>query len=153
MNSPRKNITFLRAVICEDVRHEFDGRYSLMGVLSGEVNFSTDQPDAGSPTMELAFYVECQILETVTVHFRFLMPDGKTVVKKISGELPRTTDDAPLGLGAIPIQRSMFEFPMSGAYAFQGKADGGRWETLNRLHVNVARFDEGEAVALEASTS
>lgn len=132
-------VRFRRAIICEDVREEADGRFSLMGAISGQYNFYSSDPEASAPTADLAFYIECEVLADVDVEFRLLGVDGETTLFSVSGKFQSPDEAGGFRLGAVPIERRNIALPESGRYELQGRVVGGDWSTLNELYVSISR--------------
>lgn len=128
---------FVSTTICEDIREEADGRYSLMGVITGGIRFSSDTITDMQPVLNLAFYIECLVRRTVVLQFRLVAPDGETVIAEEQGQIPCPDDDPAWVLSPIPIGRWRVRLPMAGDYNLMGREVSGEWETLRSFPVEI----------------
>lgn len=100
-----RNIKILDVIICDDIRHEADNKYSLMGV-NPIMQISTDQ----LPTMinQLCFVIRLAGLkDSDTLHFRIVAPDGHSSNPVQGASLtPVSGGEALFVVQASPIQLS-----------------------------------------------
>lgn len=142
-----KNVKFIQAIVCEDIRSEADGRFSLMGVLTGEIHFVSDVPTDKMPLISLAFYVECEVINSATVQFRFVAPDNKTILAEFQGDIPCPDEDLVINLSPVPLMRRRFKLQQAGAYKLMGRELGGRWACLKVLQVSIDQSESGGKVS------
>lgn len=130
----------VRSVICEDVRVEADGRCSLMGVTTGHIQFDEVVDSTSDPKMDLAFYIECEVKGVPTASFRFLAPDGKTVLKESSGQFSGDDTEGNYTISPVIVARDSIRFPQSGEYSLEGRYDGGNWEKIAGICVTINKL-------------
>jgi len=100
-----RNIKIVDVLICDDVRHEADDKYSLIGV-NPSMRISTDQ----LPTMlnQLCFVIRLMgIKDGDTLHFRIEAPDGlRTNPVQGASITPISDGQALFFVQASPVQLS-----------------------------------------------
>lgn len=114
----------------------------LLGVISGEVNFSTDVQDAAPPEHAVSFYVELMLTEAAQARFRFVDPIENEIVGMTADLEEDLGSASSYGLAAIPIARQTFKFPIAGEYKLQACEEGHPWETLHTIYVSIDKGAE-----------
>ena len=127
------------SVLCDDVRREDNGKYILLGVYTGGINFDAPFPvrkrglfvfslgQVSSKRIEMAFRVRHKNSGEVALN-------GEVKLEMRSNVNPELADgrNLPIEL-AFPI--SPIEFHLGGKYAAQYKDGSGRWKTLLEFDV------------------
>lgn len=139
---PDRKVKFLRALICDDIRQEFDGRFNLLGVISGEIEFSArSEGESEDPDQRIGIYIEFEITETTSIQCRIIHRDEGMILGEMNVELEKDPDSETI-YGSIPISPKVFEFPKSGNYDFQVREVNFDWETLNTIRINITPYSE-----------
>jgi len=107
MSASRKHATLVDFLICDDIRHEADGRYSLMGVYPGR---TVSAPQLPTILPQLAFVFRVEDLHKPTeTSLTIVAPDGHESRTASGRRLAPETDagEALLFVQAAPIQLSV----------------------------------------------
>ncbi len=104
-------------MICDDVRHESDNKYSLMGV-NPTMQISTDQ----LPTMinQLCFVIRLLGIKAGdTLHFMIESPDGHQTSPVQGAQLSPISENEALFI----VQASPVQFSLEGTHTIRMKID------------------------------
>jgi hypothetical protein len=126
-------------VLCEDIREEVRGKYTLTGVSAPYLN--VPQLPAlikiavwisGKPTKQGQFKADFQVVD----------PNGSAVVKGIISGSAGTAAPATIAIGPRPIA-----IPVIGQYTIQWSFGGKKWDTIEILSIGLEESKTSAKVA------
>ena len=122
-----KNPTIISAVICEDIRQEASGKFSLAGVLGSVIDIA-----ALPATAMIGLYAEVRFPELgpVESHFRIVDSSDNELFKGTLKLNVPSLDSAPMVLG--PFQLKIVR---DGEVKVQWKAADAEWMTVKSLMI------------------
>lgn len=129
------------AVICDDVRLESDGRYSLMGVLGGNLTLTTDDPEAGDPEFTYSMFFETVSVQNCQLSFRLRNLETDDVILEFEGLLEHKGETGVAEFGGFSMYPQTFSLPRSGVYQLQYSVDDCEWTTCKEFMVTIDRPD------------
>lgn len=119
----------ISALVCEDIRQELSGKFSLAGVFTSDMNVLTLDNPIIAGVFAIAEYVEIGVLET---EFRVIDSDSDII---LGGDMQvgvTRTDTGPLSFGPFHLK-----LPKEGTVQFQWRLKGGQWVTIKKFNVVV----------------
>ena len=122
-----KNPTIVSAVICEDIRQEASGKFSLAGVLGSVIDIAALPGNAA-----IGLYAEVRFPELGPVESQFRIVDSSDN-ELIKGTLKLNVpnlDAAPMVLGPFHLR-----IVRDGPIRLQWKADDADWMTVKSLMI------------------
>jgi hypothetical protein len=112
---------FGNVLLCEDVRVEINNKHTLVGVLSGDINFG-EVPGS----LQAAFYIEYTPLRKGEVlNVRVLLDDGVIAAGVI--DVPQL---APGSASIIVLPKGVIAISQDCDLKVQFNVDDGEWETI-----------------------
>lgn len=140
------SIKFLTAVMCEDVRREFDGRAILVG--ASMVGPSVAE-EGGSVVGKLSFYLEAEVFKVNWVKFRLIKKKTDYIAfDDVEMKLDFDIEDIPAGelteggadvvetIGAVlAFTKDDVKFDEPGRYHFEYKTElSDEWQPIREFH-------------------
>jgi hypothetical protein len=135
-----KNPTILSAVLCEDIRQEVSGKFSLAGVLGSGLDIAALPGNAA-----IGLYAEVRFPELGPVESQFRIvdsSDNELVKGTLKLNVPNL-DVAPMTLGPFQLR-----IVREGAIRLQWKADAADWMTVKSV---VIRHTPRRPAAVQAN--
>lgn len=124
------------AVLCESIHRETNGRYILVGVLSGEIVTSDAQYFA-----EYCLFMNLYGAPTGVqqMELRLQSPGGKTVINRMEIETFEETIGATIEISGIPLKTET-----SGSFHIDWRwKDARRWNRLIEVPIEVSANIDG----------
>ena len=121
------------ALLCEDLRPEQNGKWTILGAFSGDIVVPS------LPTnIKLTAYIEIFLNKKYrgNIHFRMLL-DGAECMK-ISGKM-----EGNLGYSAIPLPQFIVGIPKPGSLVAEISTDGQNWLEIIKRRLSIGKFDKG----------
>jgi hypothetical protein len=124
-----KTATVISAVLCEDIRQEISGKFSLAGVFGSGV-YVPSLP----ATLVVGIFAEVSFSEpgSFDTDFRVVDPANKVGIKGKMRIVITNKDSAPLGMGPF-----LLSITKSGDVKVQWKFGGEPWQTIKSFKVQV----------------
>jgi hypothetical protein len=117
-----KNFKIKNAILCEDLRHEINGKHSLMGVFVGDVQVS----NLPGP-IDLAFYLDGTAIkpEPTSIEVRLSLPSKRRAMIKMNF---RT--EAPDAAVSLVSPGMMVQLEEEGMIEIAVRDPDGPWKTI-----------------------
>lgn len=121
-------------VICEDVRHELRGKFTIVGVSVPELNVVSFPAN-----LRVALWVSGTPSELgeFDIAVRAINPDGKTIVEGgLKGEI-KSLSKMSIVIGPMHLAAEK-----EGDYKFQWQFQGKKWSAIETLHLKHGRIED-----------
>ena len=121
----RSSLKILGALVCDDVRFEIGGKYTVVGVYGPELN-SPDFPCV--ITLRVVVFIDILEAGEIYFEFRLVRSEGEVIGDAKGGmEAARPANGILLPLGPFT-----FTFMKPGSFKLQFQSAPGRWKTVQK---------------------
>lgn len=118
-----------RSIMCEDVREEKNGKYTLVGVYVGDIQFS-----AIPGNIAIAFFLEVSLKRSgkFEIHFRLSGPGDHSALIKATVLFGEITGPAVIATPRIDLL-----VDQEGDFTMEISSDGANWTTIAAKRISL----------------
>jgi len=119
----------ISAILCESVRTEIGNKFSIIGVIVGDLNMAV-MPAAISLTCFMEYLPDASGRQTIFVRYVY----NDKVAASIQAGLDIIVDNLPI---AIPFPAVSLNIDAPGTLRFEASGDGEIWELLTKRQISL----------------